>query len=153
MSNPQTSIAYYLYIDYGFGMTRFDMRFSSELEARNYASTRQATADESFEIRSIITTETTLEAFTIPAYIPPPRSLEDIAADMSDVYAGSVDYTNDDYVRLSKADQQIVQDLMNVDDCEICGWTFQSDYLSSGDYGLVCDRCESDAEDMEQDDE
>lgn len=134
---------------------RYGIRYTSDSEsdAKLHALNIQDSLDIEYKIVAVIVTETVLDVFTVPAYIPPPRSLEDIAADMSDVYAGSVDYTNDDYVRLSKADQQIVQDLMNVDDCDICGWTFQSDYLSSVDHGLVCDRCESDAEDMEQDDE
>lgn len=134
---------------------RYGIRYTSDSESdvKLHALNIQYPLAIEYKIVAVIITETVLDIFTVPAYIPPPRSLEDIADEMSDVYAGSVDYTHEDYVRLSKEDQERVQNLMNVDDCDICGWTFQSDYLSNGDHGLVCDRCESDAEDEEQDDE
>jgi hypothetical protein len=134
---------------------RYGIRYTSDSEsdAKLHALNIQDSLDIEYKIVAVIVTETVLDIFTVPAYVPPALSLEELADEMSSVYAGSVDYDNEQYVKLSKADQQIVQDLMNVDDCEICGWTFQSDYLSSGDHGLVCDRCESDAEDEEQDDE
>ena len=134
---------------------RYGIRYTSDSESdvKLHALNIQDSLDIEYKIVAVIITETVLDIFTVPAYIPPPRSLEDIADEMSDVYAGSVDYDNEDYVRLSKADQERVQEVIDVDDCNICGWTFQSHYLSNGDHGLVCDRCESDAEDEEQDDE
>ena len=135
---------------------RYGIRYTSDSESdvKLHAFNIQDSLDIEYKIVAVIITETVLDIFTVPAYIPPPRSLEDIADEMSDVYAGSVDYDNEDYVRLSKAEQERVQEMMNVDDCDICGWTFQSDYLSNDlDHGLVCDRCESDAKDMEPDDE
>lgn len=123
----------------------------TESELRLAAEKMATDNDREFKIVSVITTESILDIFTVPAIV---YSLEDIADQLSAVYAGTVDWENEHYVKLSAEDKTTVQSMMDVDSCDNCGWEFESQYISFNDYGNICDRCESDlAEEEELEDE
>lgn len=127
--------------------------FASVADARAYAENRQIRQLVEYKIQEVITTRTTIDSFTIVGLAPP--SLEEIAANMSTVYAQSIDWEDEDYLALSKSDKLLVCDMVNeaTDDCSNCGWTFELHYLNDGVNDLLCDRCESELEEEEENDE
>lgn len=129
--------------------------FASVADAKQYAESCTGRSEREFKIQQVVTTRSTIEIFTVRA--APPPSLDDIAANMSAVYAQSIDWENEDYLALSESDKIVVRDMVheNSDECSNCGWTFESHYLSDGDDGLICDTCERELEElkMENDDE
>lgn len=127
--------------------------FASVADAKQYAESCTDRSEREFKIQRVVTVRSTIEIFTVPA-IPPP-SLADIAAGMSAVYAQSIDWEDEDYLALGPTDRLLVRDMVheNSDDCSNCGWTFEYHYLADGHDGLVCDRCESDLEEDEGEDD
>ena len=146
-----TKIVYELREYFASGKYLMQQRGDSEAGLRVYSDKLAADEPRDFKIVAVITTESILDSFTVPAIV---YSLEDIAEQMSDVYAGSVDWTNEHYLRLSEVDKETVKTLVDVDSCDNCGWEFNNNYLSYTDDGHICDRCESDlAEEEEEDDD
>lgn len=126
---------------------------ASESELRVAGERMAADEPREFKIAAVITTESILDIFTVPAIV---YSLEDIAEELSDVYAGSVDWSNEHYLRLSAEDKETVKSMMDTDSCDNCGWEFNNSYLSYTEHGHICDHCESDIaeeEESEDDDE
>jgi hypothetical protein len=124
--------------------------FPSYAAAREFANTRLSQQEQEYKIQRVVTTRTIEEIFTISAM--PPPSLEEIADNMASVYSQDIDWDDEDFLQLSESDKAIVRGMVNgqTDDCENCGGTFQSDYLSHTDHGHVCDRCESELEQEEE---
>lgn len=122
----------------------------TESELRLAAEKMAGDEDREFKIVSVITTESVLDIFTVPAIV---YSLEDIADQLSGVYAGSVDWENEHYLKLSAEDKHTVKSMVDVDSCDNCGWEFHSQYLSFTDHGHICDCCESELEEEIEDDE
>lgn len=120
--------------------------FANSAAARVYAAGLATREEKHFYIELVVTTRSVDDIFTVPA-LPPP-SIKEIAQDMAAVYMESIDWSNNEYMLLSEEDKAKVRAMVHedTDDCEICGWTFQIDYLGHGDYGLVCDRCEDEQE-------
>jgi formylmethanofuran dehydrogenase subunit E len=106
-----------------------------------------------FKIQQVTTTRQTVEIFTTEAASPPSR--DEIAGNMSCVYAQSIDWEDEDFLALSPEDQAKVRDSINqdTDECQNCGWSFESHYLSDTDHGLICDRCENDLAEEDEEDE
>jgi len=127
--------------------------FASIAEAKQYAESCTGRSEREFKIQRVVTTRSTIEIFTVRA--APPPSLEDIAANMSALYAESIDWEDEEYLALSKSDKLLVRDMVreNTDDCSNCGWTFESHYLSESDDGQICDTCERELEDEESEKE
>lgn len=129
--------------------------FANVADARKFAATREFRVEQEYKIQRVVTVRSIEEIFTVPAIDPP--SLDDIAASMSAVYAQSIDWEDEDYISLSESDKLIVRDMVheNSDECSNCGWTFESQYLSDGDNGFICDNCERELEElkMENDDD
>lgn len=144
-------ITYKLMQDFGLGFVeRGD--FESATDAEHWAKQQLSREYETYKIVRVHVVETELPEFTVPPYVP---GWEEVAANLSSVYAGSIDWTDEDYLALSeedraKAKREVIE---STDDCECCGWTFQSDYLSDTDHGRVCDRCEADLEAQNEEDE
>lgn len=137
-----------------FDAERFGVLLTSgsELELKKFAGERQSRYEEEYKIVCVVTTETTLDIFTVPAYKP---DWETVAANMACVYAGSIDWKDDDFLALSVEGQTKVREYVeeSTDDCENCGWTFELHYLSDTDHGRICDRCESDLADEEDEED
>lgn len=151
----ETTILYNLLESKETGTYSVRNGFSSPTEAKQYADSCTGRDEREFKIQSVFTFRSIEEIFTIPG-LPPP-SLEDIAGNMASVYAQSIDWSDEDYTRLSEEDKAKVRQMVeeDTDDCENCGWTFQADYLSHGTYGNVCDSCErelAEADEEEDDD-
>jgi len=127
--------------------------FDSERAARAYAQTLAGQKEREYKTQLVTTMTSIVDIITVPA-LPPP-SLDMIAQNIASVYAQSIDWTDEDFTSLSESDKQKVRDMVyeDTDDCENCGWTFQSDYLSDTDHGLICDRCEDNLQDDEEDDD
>lgn len=123
----------------------------SELALKKAANDTQSNYAEEYKIVSVITTETVLDIFTVPAYGP---DWETVAQDMSCVYAGSIDWQDNDYLALSEEDRHKVEEYIGNEtgECEHCGWTFEEGYLSDTSHGRICDRCESNLEEGEEND-
>ena len=127
--------------------------FTSESAAMEHAMKCQGRDEKEFRVQLVTTMTSITNIFNVPA-LPPP-TLDEIAQEIASVYCGSTDYSGEDFIRLSEEDKQKVRQMVmeDTDDCEICGWTFHSNYLSHGDHGLICDRCEDNIEDDEEDDD
>jgi predicted Zn-ribbon and HTH transcriptional regulator len=117
--------------------------------AKDFAQSWAGRETQEFKIQQVTTYRQTIDIFEVEAL--PPMSLDEIAENMASVYGQNIDWKDEDFLRLSESDKAIVRDIVNAatDDCENCGWTFQSDYLSHTDHGNVCDRCESELEEEE----
>ena len=146
-----TTIRYELREYFSADKYRVRQKGDGEAELRAHAAKLAADDPQEFKIVGVVTTESILDIFTVPAIV---YSLEDIAEELSDVYAGSIDWDNEHYLRLSDADKETVKLMVDTDSCDNCGWEFNNNYLSHTDDGHICDRCESDlAEEEEEDDE
>ena len=137
-----------------FSADKYNVRkvSESELGLKKHALDLQGREEREFKIVSVITTESTLDIFTVPAYKP---DWETVARDIACVYAQSIDWDNEDFLALSVEDQAKVKEYVEheTDDCENCGWTFESHYLSDTGHGRICDRCESDLADEEDEED
>ena len=124
--------------------------FASVADAKAYAESCTGRSEREFKIQQVVTVRSTIEIFTVRA--APPPSLEDIAANMSAVYAQSIDWGDEDYLALSESDKMVVRDMVheNFDNCSNCGWIFEYHYLSDGKHGLICDTCERELEEEEE---
>jgi len=141
---------YELHCDHGLGFHKLK-DFTSIAAAEKYANEQKSREEQFFKIVCITTTYTELKPFSVAAYVP---DWEDIADEMSCVYAQSIDWNDEDYLALSEEDRDKARKRVeeSTDDCEHCGWTFEDHYLSDTDHGRICDRCESDIE-QEEDEE
>ena len=148
-----TVISYQLREYYEPGKFHTRKTGTTESELRVMAESLASDEDREFKIVAVITTESVLDIFTIPAIV---YTLEELAEKLSDVYASSVDWDDEQYLRLSAEDKEIVKNLVDVDSCDNCGWEFNTHYLNETEHGTICDRCETDLEaeeDGEEDDE
>ena len=139
-----TKIVYELREYFESGSFYVRKKGETESELRLAAENMAGDEDREFKIVSVITTESVLDIV---------YSLEDIAEELSGVYAGSVDWENEHYVKLSAEDKETVKSMMDTDSCDNCGWEFNSSYLSFTDHGHICDRCESDLDEEEEESE
>lgn len=142
---------YELHVDHGLGFHKLH-DFTSFAAAEKAAQNQQSREEQFFKIVCVTTTYTEMKPFSVAPYVP---NWEEVAADMSAVYAQAIDWSNEDFLALSTEDQAKARDLVehSTDDCECCGWTFEDHYLSDTDTGRICDRCESDLKDDEEEDE
>ena len=149
----ETSITYNLLESTATGTYSVRNGFASAAEAKQYADSCTGRNEREFKIQRVVTVRSIDEIFTVRA-LPPP-SIDDIAASMSDVYASSIDWEDEDYLALSESDKQKVRDRVEeaTDSCENCGWTFEDHYLSHSHYGLVCDHCETELAENEEEEE
>lgn len=111
--------------------------FDSEMLAKNHALTLLDDEDQEYHIRSIITTTSTVEIFTVPAHIP---TLEDIAKDIISWSDGSFYIAwNEYFQKLDEAGRSKVEDMVNeeIASCDCCGWHWHVDsmehFVDSGD--------------------
>ncbi len=147
----EQKIVYELHVDHGHGYHKLH-DFTSFAAAEKAAQNQQSREEQFFKIVCVTTTYTEMKPFSVAAYIP---DWEDVARDMACVYAQSIDWQNDDYMALSEEDRAKAKEYVEhaTDDCENCGWTFEDHYLSDTDHGRICDRCESDLEEEEEDED
>lgn len=150
-----TEIKYQIYrVDGSDSSYPIGTLFNSELSAKNYALNIRKAHEQEYKIVSIITTTTTstLDIFSVPAHVP---KWEEVAANLSAVYAQPVDWEDQEYLALSPEDQAKVHEYVEhaTDDCENCGWTFEAHYLGFTDHGNICDRCEADLAEEDESDE
>ena len=138
-----TTICYNLLESTPTGIFSVRNGFTSKSDARLWAINREATQAVTYELQLVVTTRSIEECFTIPRLAPP--TLAEIAEQMSEVYASSIDWEYEDYVALSDSDKLQVRDLMETDSCDNCGWDFNHHYLNDG----ICDFCESELEQEE----
>ena len=124
--------------------------FASVADAKQYAESCTGRSEREFKIQQVVTTRSTIEIFIVRA--APPPNIYDIAANMSAVYVQSIDWEDEDYLALGPTDKMLVRDMVheNSDDCSNCGWTFEYHYLSDGEYGLICDTCERELKEEEE---
>lgn len=128
--------------------------FLSITAAKDFAQSWAGRVAQEFKIQEVVTTRKTVEIFEVAA--AQPIEWHEVASNMASVYAQSVDWSDEDYLALSETDRAKVREYVEheTDNCENCGWTFEVSYLSHTDYGNVCDRCESDlAEEEDESDE
>ena len=144
-------IVYELHCDHGHGYRKI-LELTSIAAIEKTAQNLQSREEQFFKIVCVTTTYTELKPFSVAAYKP---DWETVAANMSSVYAQSIDWTDEDYLALSPEDQAKVREYVeeSTDDCEHCGWTFELHYLSDTDHGRICDRCESDLADEEDEED
>ena len=148
-----TSIVYKLMCISGInGAYQVAQPFSSEAAARAHATRMKDDVAQDYQILAVITTESVLDSFTVPAYVP---TVEEIAADIIGGSNGSFYMEwGEQYAALSLEDQRKVEDIVNeeIGTCDCCGWhwaTFDLEQsMSSGQ--LLCWKC---AEDEENEDE
>lgn len=147
----EQKIVYELHCDHGHGYRKIQ-NFTSIAAAEKSAQNQQSREEQHFKIVCVTTTYTELKPFSVAAYVP---GWEEVAESMSNLYAQSIDWSDEDFLALSPEDQAKAREFIeqSTDDCDNCGWTFQSDYLSDTDHGRICDRCESDLEEEEEDEE
>ena len=121
--------------------------------AKDFAQSWAGRETQEFKIQRVVTIRSIEEILTVPAMTPP--TLDEIAANLSTIYCSSIDWEDEDYLALSPEDQEKVRDIVNqeTDVCESCGWTFESGYLSPTDYGNICDSCETEHKEEEEQDE
>jgi hypothetical protein len=124
--------------------------FSSELSAKNHALNIKDSEAQEYKIISIVTTRSTLDVFTVPAYVP---SIEEIADEVIRMSDGSfyVEW-GEDYSALSLDNQAKVEEIVwqEIDSCACCGWHFNVNSMSGHDdaEGLVCDSCYNDLDEQ-----
>jgi hypothetical protein len=142
---------YELHCDAGLGFFKLK-DFATIEEARKAANSRQSRTEEFYKIVSVTVSTFDLPIFSVPAYIP---DWQEVASDMSNVYAQDIDWSNEDYLALSETDREKARQLIeeSTDACYNCGWTFETNYLSDTDHGLLCDRCESDLEEEDEEED
>ena len=124
--------------------------FNSEIAAKNHALRIQSREEHEYKIVSIVTTCSTLDVFTVPAYTP---TLEEIAADIIDGSDGSYHMEwGDDIERLSDADRSKVEGMVwqEIACCDGCGWHFHADNLEQVEGENLCWKCAQDAEEDEE---
>jgi hypothetical protein len=129
--------------------------FDSEMLAKNHALSLKDDTDREYQIRSIITTTSTVEIFTIPAHVP---TLEEIAQEIIEGSDGSfyVEW-GDDFEKLDKPDRSKVEEMVwdEIASCEDCGWHFHVEsleqHIDSGDN--LCWKCANDREEAESEEE
>jgi hypothetical protein len=129
--------------------------FNSEMLAKNHALSLKDDTDQEYQIRSIITTTSTVEIFTVPAHIP---TLEEIAKEIIDGSDGSfyIEW-NDDFQKLDEPDRSKVEDMVNeeIASCDCCGWHWHvesmENFVDTGDN--LCWKCAEDRREEEEEDE
>lgn len=128
-------------------------KFATLEDATQNAQSMQTREARKISIERVVTTRTIEAVLQIPPL--PKLTLEEIAAELSSVYAQSIDWRDEDFLALSAENQAIVRDMVNesTDDCENCGWTFETDYLCATDHGTICDRCERELAEEEDDED
>lgn len=124
----------------------------SEASLYAFAQAQKDSEDNHYKIAAIVTTRTVVDVFTVKASV---KTVEDIAAEMSVVFASAVDYSHIDYVALSPSDQTIVQNLINeqIFDCAECGWSFTNDENNGDEMCEECGENQSYGFEKEEDDE
>lgn len=129
--------------------------FNSEMIAKNHAMNIKDREEQEYKVISIVTTRSTLDVFTVPAYVP---SIEEIAEDIISFSDGSfyVEW-GEDYSALSLDDQAKVEEIVwqEIDSCACCGWHFNVNSLSGHDDadGQVCNSCYNDLDEQANENE
>lgn len=129
--------------------------FNSEMVAKNYALNIKDDEAHEYKIRSVVTTTSTLDVFTVPAHVP---TLEEIA---NEIIAGSdgsfyLDW-GDDFERLEEPARTQVEDMVNeaITSCDCCGWHWSTESMEhfedSGE--TLCWKCADDRLTEEEEDE
>lgn len=147
----ETKITFYIYRDIGHDKLVQAGGYASEMAAREAALRIQDREPVLIEIRSEIVTTTTVDSFTVPAYVP---TIEEIAQDIINGSDGSFYLEwSEDYENLDAADRAIVEDMVHeeISSCDVCGWYFRSSDMSNIDGQLVCYKCEEDIQEEEED--
>lgn len=127
--------------------------FSSELSAKNHALNIISIKEQEYKIVSIVTTRSTLDVFTVPAYVP---TLEEIAQDIIAGSDGSFYMEwGDDFARLEEPARSQVEDMVNeaIASCDCCGWNWHVESMEhfddTGD--TLCWKCADDRLTEEED--
>lgn len=153
MSNPVTTITYHLYRDSGLGPYRIGPEFDSDTSAKLFAKQQKSTVEEYYEIRAQVVTTTTLDSFTVPAYVP---TWQEIAQDIIAGSDGSFYLElGEDIEHLSDEDREKALEMVweEIDTCYSCGWHWHVDHLEQVDGESVCWKCADDYGNEEEDDE
>ena len=154
----ETTTTYELYRDVGLGFQKI-CTFDSEMVAKTFAQQQESRVEEAYEIRAVITTVSTLDSFTVPAYIP---TIEEIADDIIAMSDGSFSiYWGEDFDALSESDQRKVEDMVHeeISNCDCCGWNFNNQSMEIGALtdGWLCYQCaqaeQEEAEEEEEDED
>jgi hypothetical protein len=128
--------------------------FTSEMAAKNYALNIKDSEAQEYKIRSIITTTSTVEIFTVPAHIP---TLEEIANEIIGGSDGSfyIEW-GDDFQKLDEPDRSKVEDMVNeeIASCDCCGWHWHvesmENFADTGD--SLCYKCAEDRREEKEED-
>lgn len=158
MSNESTVIEYEVYKDIGFGELVKLFTESSELLAKARTLAIQSSEEIQYRIVAKITTATTVDIFTVPAYV---KTVEDIIEETVSYADGSyhLEYA-EGFDSLSESDKEQVRTAVGeeITSCDGCGWHFHVESMeadiASGD--LLCYKCYEDRiedEESEEDDD
>ena len=129
--------------------------FATEALAKAAGMLYQDRDEQEFKIQYVTIITSTVDIFTVPALPPPPldRIADGIAGDC---YGASLDWSDEDFTRLSEVDKELVRGMVyaQTDDCSNCGWTYRTEDLCEDSvHGLICDNCESNLQDDEDEGE
>lgn len=127
--------------------------FNSEMIAKNHALNIRDREAQEYKVISIVTTRSTLDVFTVPAYVP---SLDEIAEDIITSSNGSFYMEwGDDINNLSDEDRRKVEDMVHaeISTCDCCGWHFHTDDMDNVNDEYLCWKCAEDAENNDEDEE
>jgi hypothetical protein len=143
----ETKITYELWQDSGLGFYKVQDA-ASEIAAKTIAQQRQSNIDEAYEIRSVVTTVSTLDSFFVPAHV---KTIDEIAQEIIDGSDGSFNVEwGEDYSALPLYKQAQVEEIVwqEIASCDGCGWHFHVDnleqHIASGD--CLCWHCANDRE-------
>lgn len=151
-----TEIKYQLFcnigVDKGYQVGEL---FDSEMAAKNHALSIKDRAEQEYKIISIVTTRSTLDIFTVPAYTP---TLSEIAQEIIEGSDGSFYMEwGEDFEQLEEPARSQVEEMVweEIASCEDCGWHFHVEsleqHIDSGDN--LCWKCANDREEAESEDE
>lgn len=127
--------------------------FNSEMIAKNHALNIRDREAQEYKVISIVTTRSTLDVFTVPAYVP---SLDEIAEDIITSSNGSFYMEwGDDINNLSDEDRRKVEDMVHeaISTCDCCGWHFHTDDMDDVNGEYLCWKCAEDVENNDEDEE
>jgi hypothetical protein len=129
--------------------------FNTEMVAKNYALNIKDSEAQQYKIRSVVTTTSTLDVFTVPAHVP---TLEEIA---NEIIAGSdgsfyMEW-GDHFERLEEPARSQVEDMVNeaITSCDGCGWHWHVESMEHFDDSgeTLCYKCADDRYNEEEEDE
>ena len=149
----QTIIKYELQETVDANTTHVVNVFDSELLAKQSALAMQPREDREYKIVSVIVTRSTVDIFTVPAYVP---SVEEVAEEIIGSSEGSfyIEW-GDDFQQMDAAKQAEVENIVfeRLSSCEGCGWHWANENLEDINGEALCFSCAQDAIDEEEEDE